>query len=159
MQATLAIQEHTSEQARIVGEVFGVMADIVAEPATGPSSGAWPPGEELVTAAIYFTEPWKGAMILESVLPLAFEFTRRVMSVPLPVSVDPDVCDSMAELVNMIAGNFKALMPPETGISIPSVVLGKDYILQMRGSKTLSQVVFESEFGSCSLTLIGVSLK
>ena len=27
-------EEHISEQARIVGEVFGVMADIVAEPAT-----------------------------------------------------------------------------------------------------------------------------
>ena len=61
------------------------------------------------------------------------------MSVPMPTTVDADVCDSMGELVNMIAGNFKALMPAETGISIPSVVRGRDYVLQMRGSKTLSQ--------------------
>jgi CheY-specific phosphatase CheX len=155
MLAALQIEEHISEQSRIVGEVFGVMADIVAEPASDP----WPPSEELVTAAIYFTEPWKGAMMLECAVSLAFEFTARVMSVPLPTSVDADVCDSMGELVNMIAGNFKALMPPETGISIPSVVRGRDYILQMRGSKTLSQIVFETEFGACSLTLVGVTLK
>ncbi len=155
MQATLQIEEHTSEQSRIVSEVFGVMADIVAEPATD----AWPPSEELVTAAIYFTDPWKGAMILECVISLAFEFTARMMSVPLPTSVDADVCDSMGELVNMIAGNFKALMPAETGISIPSVVRGRDYVLQMRGAKTLSQVVFETEFGACSVTLVGVRLK
>ena len=131
------------------------MADIVAEPATDP----WPPSEELVTAAIYFTEPSKGAMTLECVLPLAFEFTTRLMSVPLPTTVDADVCDSLGELVNMIAGNFKALMLPGTGISIPSVVRVRDYILRMRGSKTLSQIVFETEFGACSLTLVGVTLK
>jgi chemotaxis protein CheX len=155
MLAALSVEEHVSEQSRIVAEVFGVMADTVVEPA----NDSWPPGEELVTAAIYFTEPWKGAMVLECVLPLAFEFTARVMSVPMPTSVDADVCDSMGELVNMIAGNFKALMPAETGISIPSVVRGRDYVLQMRGSKTLSQIVFESEFGPCSVTLVGVTLK
>jgi CheY-specific phosphatase CheX len=149
------VEEHISEQARIVGEVFGVMADIVVEPVPSP----WPPDEELVTAAIYFTEPCKGAMILECVLPLAFEFTVRLMSVPLPTTVDADVCDSMAELVNMVAGNFKALMPPETGISIPSVVRGRDYILQMRGTKTISQVVFATELGQFCLTLVGVTLK
>ncbi len=151
MAATVQIDEHVSEQVRIVSEVFGVMVDIVAEPTSGP----WPPTEELVTAAIYFTEPWKGAMMVECVLPLAFGFTSRLMSVPLPNSVDADVCDSLAELVNMIAGNFKALMPAETGISIPSIVRGRDYILQMRGSKTLSQVIFDTEMGKFCLTLVG----
>jgi chemotaxis protein CheX len=126
MLAALSVEEHISEQSRIVAEVFGVMADIVVESA----DETWPPSEELVTAAIYFTEPWKGAMVLECVLPLAFEFTTRVMSVSMPTSVDADVCDSMGELVNMVAGNFKALMPPETGISIPSVVGGRDYVKQ-----------------------------
>jgi CheY-specific phosphatase CheX len=155
MLAGLQLDEHISEQARIASEVFGVMADIVAQPVSEP----WPPHEELVTAAIYFTEPWKGAMMVECVLPLAFGFTARLMSVPLPTTVDADVCDSLAELVNMIAGNFKALMPPETGISIPSIVRGRDYILQLRGSKTLSQIVFETEMGPFCLTLVGVTLK
>jgi CheY-specific phosphatase CheX len=154
MPAVLQIEQYLSEQARIATEVLGVMADIVAEPVSMP----WPPSEELVTAAIYFTEPWKGAMMLECTLPLAFEFTKRLMSVPTPKSVDPDVCDSLAELVNMVAGNFKALMPPETGISIPSVVKGRDYILQLRGSKTLSQIVFSTEYGELCLTLVGVKL-
>jgi chemotaxis protein CheX len=148
-------EEHVAEQQRIAAEVFGVMADIVAEPVSAP----WPPNEELVTAAIYFTGPWNGAMMLECVLPLAYGFTSRLMSVPLPTTVDADVCDSLAELVNMIAGNFKALMPPETGISIPSIVRGRDYILQLRGSKTLSQTVFRTELGEFCLTLVGVSLK
>jgi len=155
MTTMTGIEEHVSEQQRIAGEVFGVMADIVIE----PSDKHWPPGEELVTAAIYFTEPWKGAMMIECVLSLAFEFTARLMSVPLPTTVDADVCDSLGELVNMIAGNFKALMPPQTGISIPSVVKGRDYILQLRGSKTLSQIVFETELGEFCLTLVGVTVK
>jgi CheY-specific phosphatase CheX len=152
------IEEHISEQVRIVGEVFGVMADIVIERIFPSPQAPWPPDEELVTAAIYFTEPWKGAMMLECVLPLAFAFTSRLMSVPLPTSVDADVCDSMSELMNMIAGNFKALMPPETGISIPSVVRGRDYILQMRGTKTFSQTAFRTELGEFCLTLVGQNL-
>lgn len=155
MQVALQIDEHISEQSRIVSEVFGVMADIVTETVEMP----WPPSEEIVIVAIYFTEPWKGAMIVECVLPLAFEFTSRLMSVPLPTSVDADVCDSMGELVNMIAGNFKALMPAETGISIPSVVRGRDYVLQLRGSQMLSEIVFETELGQFCLTLVGVTLK
>jgi CheY-specific phosphatase CheX len=155
MTATIQINEHIAEQTRIASEVFGVMADIVVEPV----SAAWPPQGELVTAAIYFTEPWKGAMMLECELPLAFGFTSRLMSVPMPTTVDADVCDSLAELVNMIAGNFKALMPPETGISIPSVVRGRDYILQLRGSKTLSQIVFRTVMGDFCLTLVGVTLR
>ncbi len=159
MLATIQTEEHLAEQVRIVGEVFGVMADVVTEPVDSPIQEAWPPAQELVTAAIYFTEPWKGAMMLECVLPLAFAFTARLMSVPLPTTVDADVCDSLAELVNMIAGNFKALMPPETGISIPSIVRGRDYILQLRGSKTLSQTVFRTELGEFCLTLVGVTVK
>ncbi len=155
MTAMVQVEEHTSEQARIATEVLRVMADIAAEPV----EVRWPPREELVTAAVYFTEPWKGAMGLECVLPLAFEFTSRLMSVSLPTSVDADVCDSMCELVNMIAGNFKALMPAETGISIPSVVKGRDYLLRLRGSKTLSQIVFRTEWGEFCLTLVGVGLR
>lgn len=155
MPTLLHTDEHISEQIRIASEVLGVMADIVAE----PISALWPPSEELVTAAIYLTEPWKGAMMIECVLPLAFGFTAKLMSVPLPTSVDEDVCDSLAELVNMIAGNFKALLPPETGISIPSVVRGRDYILKLRGSKTVSQIVFGTELGQFCLTLVGVTLK
>jgi CheY-specific phosphatase CheX len=155
MPAIAKIEEHVSDQIRIASEVLGVMADIVAEPAERP----WPPPEELVTAAIYFTGPWNGAMMIECALPLAFGFTSRLMSVPPPNSVDADVCDSLAELVNMVAGNFKALMPAETGISIPSVVRGRDYILQLRGSKTLSQIVFATDLGDFCLTLVGVTLK
>ena len=98
-------------------------------------------------------------MMVECALPLAFGFTSRLMAVPMPTTADADVCDSLAELVNMIAGNFKALMPPETGISIPSVVKGRDYILQMRGTKTLSQVVFGTELGAFCITLVGSSFK
>jgi CheY-specific phosphatase CheX len=156
MTAAFQIEEHLSEQARIATEVLRLIAGIVAEPV----EARWPPKEELVTAAVSFTESWKGAMVLECVLPLAFEFTARLISVPLPTLVDADVCDSMGELVNMIAGNFKALMPAETEISIPSVVKGRDYLLRLRGGgNTLSQIIFRTEFGEFCLTLVGEGLE
>jgi len=122
-----------------------------------PVETTWPPHAELVTSAIYFTEPWKGALIVECTVPLAFAFTARLMSVKLPTSVDDDVCDAMGELSNMIAGNLKALMPSTVGISIPSVVRGRDYVLRLRGTESLTTSVFSTEFGEFCLTLVGTA--
>ena len=65
----------------------------------------------------------------------------------------------MGELANMIAGNLKALMPANVGISIPSIVRGTDYVLQLRGSVSRSRTVFETEFGSFCLTLLAAPEK
>jgi chemotaxis protein CheX len=147
------MQEHLSEQLRIAKDVFGTMVDINIH----PTEDAWPPDSELVTSAVYFTDPWKGALIVECTVSLAFAFTSRFMSVDTPTAVDDDVCDAMGELSNMIAGNLKALMPSSVGISIPSVVRGRDYVLRLRGTESLTSSVFSTEFGQFCLTLVGTA--
>ena len=150
-----AVEEHVAEQIQIAKDVFGMMVDMHVEPV----SSEWKPDQEIVTSAIYFTEPWKGALFVECTTSLAFAFTARLMFIDLPNSVDADVCDAMGELANMIAGNLKALMPANVGISIPSIVRGTDYVLQLRGSVSRSHTVFETEFGPFCLTLFAVPEK
>ena len=147
------MEEHLSEQLQIAKDVFGTMVDM----SICSLEMSWPPQGELVTSAIYFTDPWKGALIVECTVPLAFAFTSRLMSVDIPTSVDDDVCDAMGELANMIAGNLKALMPSTVGISVPSVVRGRDYVLRLRGTESLTTSVFSTEFGEFCLTLVGTA--
>jgi chemotaxis protein CheX len=151
MQTLFLMEEHIAEQVRIAKDVFGNMVDMNIEVLDTP----WEPHAEVVTSAIYFTDPWQGALFVECVAPLAFAFTARLMAVETPKSVDEDVCDAMGELANMIAGNLKALMPASVGISIPSIVRGQDYTVRLRGGKVLSKTAFETEFGGFRLTLIG----
>lgn len=51
-----------------------------------------------------------------------------------------DVRDSLGEIVNMIAGNFKALLPDGAAISMPSVVEGSDYTLRVRGGRIVTNL-------------------
>lgn len=156
METPFVMEEHVAEQIQIAKDVFGNMVDMTVEPSSGP----WEPHDEIVTSAIYFTEPWQGALFVECTKSLAFVFTARLMSIdPPPTSMDEDVCDAMGELANMIAGNLKALMPANVGISIPSIVRGHDYAVKLRGAKSLSLTPCETEFGSFCLTLLGADPK
>jgi CheY-specific phosphatase CheX len=154
METSFVMEEHILEQVRIAKDVFGNMVDMSIE----PLDGCWEPQSEVVTAAVYFTAPWQGALFVECNVELAFAFTAKLMAVETPTSVDDDVCDAMGELANMIGGNLKALMPANVGISIPSIIRGKEYAVRLRGGRRLSSTVFDSEFGKFCLTLLGTGL-
>jgi chemotaxis protein CheX len=151
METQFVMEEHVAEQLQIAKDVFGTMVDMNVE----HSPDSWEPHEEVVTSAIYFTEPWQGALFVECTASLAFVFTARLMGVDPPTSMDENVCDAMGELANMIAGNLKALMPPNVGISMPSIVRGHDYAVKLRGAKSLSRISCATEFGGFCLTLLG----
>lgn len=53
-----------------------------------------------------------------------------------------DVADAWGELVNMIAGNLKALMPPPSEVSLPSVVEGTTYIYRVPRTEVLNELTF-----------------
>ena len=149
---------HPAEQARLLIEILQMMVGIEAVSSIG---GVWPPDTELVEAVVRFGHAWPGAMVFSSTLPLSYQFTARFMSLPLPEAVNEDVCDAFGELANMIAGNFKALLPPGSHLSIPAVRLRRRRGLEA-GPEGLAtppeaciwcQSVFHTAFGDCCLTL------
>ena len=151
MQTICAIDGRLEEQVRIVNDVFSTMVDI----RTDPVEAYMEPDIEVVTAAVYFTEPWFGALFVECTLPLAFNFTARLMSLPVPTEIDEDVCDALGELANIVGGNLKALLPSNVGLSLPSIVRGTDYAVRLRGGVVVNRQVFDTEFGKFQVTLMG----
>jgi CheY-specific phosphatase CheX len=149
MSATEQIESHLAEQVRLAVEVFATMVGIAVEPATL----VWPPQGKLVSAGVHFEGPCEGAMIVECTLPLAFAFTSRLMSIPLPHQVDTDVRDAIGELANTIGGNFKALMPAVCEMSIPTVVEGRYPCTKKPGTVKLTEITFESAAGDFCLIL------
>jgi chemotaxis protein CheX len=143
MPRSSVLQPHVADQARLVTEIFQMMAAI----AVSPGNAAWPPPEPLIWARVRFCGPWEGAMTLECTLPLAFAFTANFMSLRRPEEVNDDVSDVIGELANTIAGNFKALLPSGSTLSIPTVGLYADGAKANRTSTTLSACIFESEPG------------
>ena len=83
------------------------------------------PGE-LVTgwsAAVTITGAWEGMVSIELPTPVAEEVCRRMLGVE--ETHDEDVADAVGELVNMIGGNIKSLMPGPSVLSLPVVAAGR----------------------------------
>ncbi len=75
------------------------------------------------SAAVTVSGAWHGMVSVELPTGLAEEVTRRMLAVD--ETYDEDVADAVGELVNMIGGNVKSLMPGPSVLSLPVVAAGR----------------------------------
>jgi CheY-specific phosphatase CheX len=120
-------------------------------PETGGAVGNRP---RSAAACIQITGAWNGAILLDC----PDDFARRAASImfgkALSAVTVADLQDAIAELVNMIGGNFKALLPEVCFLSLPSVVEGGDYSTRVPGSSLLGRVAFLCEGQSLSIVVL-----
>jgi chemotaxis protein CheX len=86
------------------------------------------PGDLVVgwSAAVSIAGEWHGLVSVELPAPMADEVTRRMLGFDGVAEVsDEDVADAVGELVNMIGGNVKSLMPGPSALSLPVVAAGR----------------------------------
>jgi hypothetical protein len=100
--------DHAMEAARIVRDVLAEMLSLDVSPTR--DLPAAPGADGILSAAVYFAGPWKGGAILECPAHQAEDFARRLLPQGIQLNRD-DVRDSLGEIVNMIGGNFKAVLP------------------------------------------------
>jgi chemotaxis protein CheX len=149
MQASLATPESLADQRTIAQQVFETMVDMELTPCDPEAEDP-----DAVVSVLRYSEPSEGAMLVECSPGLAFTFAERLMAIERPSSVDADVIDAMGELVNMIGGNLKALMPEETCISAPQVLQTGQREALMAVSRRLTRVCFRAGLDHCCVSLI-----
>lgn len=136
---------------RAVGDVFRTMIETETWPLS--ESPARLP-EHSIVGAVYLIGGWQGALLLEFEAAQAFIWTRKLMSIPAPDSLDDDVRDTVGELSSMVAGNLKSFFPVEPQLSMPSVVEGRQFTLRLVGDHRKIKVDFDSPDGPFSVTLV-----
>ena len=84
-----------------------------------------PPSELSVgwSSAVTVSGEWHGMVSVELTRETAEEITRRMLMVD--ATPDEDVADAVGELVNMIGGGVKSLMPGPSALSLPVVAAGR----------------------------------
>ena len=89
------------------------------------ADGAFP-ADDTWSAAVSIHGGWTGTVTIELSHGLAFALTRLMMAMeesePLE---DGEVADAVGELVNMIGGNIKSLMPGPSALTLPVVAAGR----------------------------------
>jgi chemotaxis protein CheX len=139
---------------RVVENVFQTMLGMQVQPVALP----WPPKPhgELITASISLTGSWKGAVLVECGQHEAFRFTTQMIGIDLPTEFNDDVRDAIGELANMVGGNLKSALPGGVGLSLPTVVWGHDYSLQICRAGTAERWVFKGDDVTFAVTLVEV---
>jgi len=105
-------------------------------------------------ACIQITGAWNGAILLGCPAELSRLAASIMFSSDAAKVTIADLQDAVAELVNMIGGNFKALLPETCYLSLPSVVEGGDYSARVPGSTLLGRVPFICEGHVVSITVL-----
>ena len=78
------------------------------------------------SAAVTVSGGWQGIVTVELTAPVAAALTTTMLALPEGGDVaDADVADAVGELVNMLGGNVKSLMPGPSALSLPSVAAGR----------------------------------
>ncbi|MEV4509979.1 chemotaxis protein CheX [Dactylosporangium sp. NPDC049525] len=78
-----------------------------------------------VTASVGVAGAWNGLAVIRCGLPAAGEIAGAMLDID-PANANPDDCtDALGELVNILAGNVKSLLPKPSHLSLPQVVLGR----------------------------------
>lgn len=103
----------------LLGEDEPLLPRAVAAGAPFEALGVW-------SAAISVSGGWHGVVTVELDEGVARRLTARMLAIPTVEEVqDSDVADAVGELVNMVGGNVKSLMPGPSALSLPSVAAGR----------------------------------
>lgn len=149
------VEAFQGEISQIVDNVFATMLGETPEPV----NAAWDPEVNRLTSAVFFAGSWKGAVLVDCSEQLALFWTSRLMSIELPSEYSEDVEDALGEIVNMVGGNLKSVLPSGVGLSMPSVVRGRNYSIRVCGDNLSSRHAFRTEHGVFWVTLVEVEEK
>lgn len=111
------------------------------------SPSAPPPGSDptALTAAISFTGAWNGHVTMT----LGESLSRRIAGSMLEVEPEQlekeDVLDALREVINMLGGNIKALLPPPCQLSLPFVIAAGGGELSFERGPITETLQFECE--------------
>lgn len=103
----------------LVGEDEVLVPRLVPPGSPFDATGVW-------SSSVTVSGGWHGVVTVELDEAVAQQLSARMLAIPdgEPVS-DGDIADAVGELVNMVGGNVKSLMPGPSVLSLPAVAAGR----------------------------------
>lgn len=83
------------------------------------------PAEQVWSAAVSVHGGWTGSITVELSGTVAQSLTRLMLAIEDEPLEDTDIADAVGELVNMVGGNVKSLMPGPSALTLPVVAAGR----------------------------------
>lgn len=90
---------------------------------------------------------WTGSVVLSLSPEVALHATAAMLGISESEVTETDRQEVAVELANMIGGNLKSLLPAPSYLSLPTIVAGREFYLQVRDAELLEDVVMACEAG------------
>lgn len=90
-------------------------------------------GDLDVNASVSITGSWHGHVLVACSAEAARQATAAFMQMELDEVVDDDVADVIGELVNIVGGNVKSMLPAGCFVSLPHVVISSSAAVHWPG--------------------------
>jgi chemotaxis protein CheX len=88
------------------------------------SADALEPPPMAVTAAVAFNGAWDGHLRISAPVGPAAEIAGMMLAMEIGDVTDQDMADALGELVNIIGGNMRGLLPQPNQLGLPVVTVG-----------------------------------
>jgi chemotaxis protein CheX len=141
----------TEEMTAIIDEIFGLMANIQLTPTV--NLVACDKNAGYITSAVQIVGEWQGAVQLDMDMELARRVCANLMGVDAHDLSPQDIRDAAGELANMTGGSVKTLLAPTCGLSLPSVVTGRDYEFSLSQGTLVQALSFRHECGTLTISI------
>ena len=134
---------HDAEVEQIVQYVFSTMLgiDVVRMPDSAP------PDRDTLATSVQITGEWVACVVLSLSRPVARAATAAMLTMPAAEVTDADQQEVAAELVNMIGGNLKSLLPGPSSLSLPFVTAGREFGIRVHDAQLIDDLWFGSDGG------------
>ncbi|HEX2870891.1 MAG TPA: chemotaxis protein CheX [Polyangiaceae bacterium] len=109
-------REELTEIAKVIWE------SIVGLPLEPSESGQQAAAADLVTVRVNVSGAWNGSVSATFSRNLGSMIASAMLQLDAEQLSSADVSDALLEVVNMLGGNFKALLPPVCHLSLPDLV-------------------------------------
>ena len=126
---------------RITRTVFGAVLGVDVEPVAGADL---PHAPVEVTGVVSVTGSWNGAIVFSCEARHARSIAATMFGAETGAAGDLELTDAIGEVANMIGGNFKAMLPSPAQLSLPSVIAGSSYRVNLAGCRELGRWRFRA---------------
>lgn len=106
-----------------------------------------PPDHDLLLATVHIAGQWTGSVVLGLSPTVSRRAAAVMLRMPEPEVTHADEREVASELVNMIGGNLKSVLPGPSFLSLPTIVAGREFGLQVRDAEVLEDVVLACDHG------------
>jgi len=132
---------NSKDLSRSIQQVFSSMLGLDLVSAEGDTPPDFPP-ERKVSSAVGISGEWNGAVLMECGSATACLLASVMMGSGPPASVDEVVRDVIGELTNMVAGTFKKNLPGHSTLTLPCIIEGSDYSMDIiQGQRLLKTMM------------------